>query len=289
MRRVHSLLICLTLALSALLISGTASAYTPAEGLAAPGSSKVCDIDYGLKRWGYASARISYPCGLDRKAPAITLTGGFTNLKEQMYWLANHLTSHGYIVITMTPYNIFGEPTVWKHAHLAGVEELLDQNDSWWSPIRGRVDLNRLGVMGYSNGGGGALLAAGELGDALKTVTALAPNITNEQPKYYNLGGPIQIVTGARDLVTPPSSVGSIYDSLPIGLSRNLSELRYMTHLDWVGIGLSNTPKNRAKILITAWLNLQMRDQDRFEDWFDGDIHDQHRAEDWFTRYDYRR
>lgn len=279
----------LALLLSAMLLTNTAAAYTPAEGLAAPGDSRVCSFDKGLKRWGYASARISYPCGLSRKAPALTLTGGYTNIKEQMFWLADHLTSHGYIIITITPYNVFGEPTVWKHAHLAGIEELLDQSETWWSPIRGRVNLQELGVMGYSNGGGGALLAAGELGDAIKTVTALAPNIESEEPKYYNISAQTQIVSGARDLVARPSSVGSYYDSLPINISRNLSMLRYMTHLDWVGIGLFETPKNRARILITAWLNLEMRDDRAFEDWFRGNRHDDHLAEDWFTRYDYRR
>lgn len=278
----------LALLLAALFLTSTAMAYTPEEGLAAPGDSKVCSFGHGLKRWGYASARISFPCGLNQTAPAITLTGGYTNIKEQMYWLANHLTSHGYIVIAITPYNVLGEPTVWKHAHLAGIEELLDQNDAWWSPIRDRVDLKQLGVMGYSNGGGGALLAAGELGYGIKTVTALAPNIESEEPKYYNIGAQTQIVGGSRDLVSRPSAVGSYYESLPTGISRNLSMLRYMTHLDWVGIGLSKTPKNRAKILITAWLNLKMRDKKAFEDWFIGDNHDDHLAEDWFTRFDYR-
>lgn len=289
MKTLHHVFGGLALLLSAMLLASTAMAYTPATGLAAPGSSKVCDFDYGLKRWGYASARVSFPCGLTKKAPAVTLTGGYTNIKEQMFWLADHLSSHGYIVIAITPYNVFGEPTVWKHAHLAGIEELLAQNETWWSPIRDRVNLKQLGIVGYSNGGGGALLAAGELGDTLKTVTALAPNIASEQPKYDNIDAQTQIVTGASDRVSTPSAVGSYYESLPIDIGRNLSELRYMTHLDWVGIGLSKTPKNRAKILITAWLNLQMREEQAFVEWFNGSQHDEHLAEDWFTRYDYQR
>lgn len=288
MKRIHYWFTASSLLLSALLLSSVAVADTPAKDLAAPGESQVCTIHKGLKRWGYASARISYPCGLSEKVPAVTLTGGFVNIKEQMYWLADHLTSHGYIVIAITPYNILGDPTVWKHAHMAGIRELQVQNRTWWSPVRGKVNQEQLGVMGYSNGGGGALLAAGELGDTLKTVTALAPNIGDEQPQFDNISAQTQIISGALDEVTLPSSVGSYYDSLPVDISRNLSVLRGLSHLEWVGFGDFQTPRTQAKILITAWLNLQMRDDPAFGDWFSGEQHNHHLAEDWFTRYDYQ-
>lgn len=272
--------------LAGLLITATASAYTPAEGLAARGDAPVCDFGYGLSRWGYGSARVSYPCGLDSEAPAITLTGGYTNVKEQMYWLADHLTSHGYIVISITPYNIFGTPTVWKHAHRAGIRELLAQDGTWWSPIRNRVDRDKLGVMGFSMGGGGALLAAGELGDSIRSVTALAPYVEDERPFYANISANAQVIGGSWDQTSRASAVASYYESLPADIPRNLSIMRYMTHIDWVGF--PSSLKNRAKIMITAWLNRHLDGEKKYEAWFDGRIHDRHLAEDWFTRFDYQ-
>src|SRR5690606_22319785 len=85
----------------------------------APGSSggqSVCNYSTGLTSLSYSSARVSYPCNLSGTAPATTLTGGFTNTKEDMYWLANHLSSHGFIVITITPNNILGTPLNWETA-----------------------------------------------------------------------------------------------------------------------------------------------------------------------------
>lgn len=55
-----------------------------------------------------------------------------------------------------------------------------------------------------------------------------------------------------------------------------------------MGIALTKTPKDRAKLLITAWLHLQMRGEQEFESWFNGEEHMQHLAEDWFSRIEYQ-
>lgn len=71
------------------------------------GSYSECAYSSGLSDSGYGSARVFYPCETaDGPFAATTLTGGFTNTKEQMYWLAEHLVTHGYIVIAITPTNI---------------------------------------------------------------------------------------------------------------------------------------------------------------------------------------
>ena len=272
-----------------LILASTAQAgvYTRAEGLAARGESSVCTSTAGLWRWGYQSARLSWPCGLKNKAAAITLTGGYTNIKEQMYWLADHLTSHGYVVLTITPYNIFGSPPVWESAHKAGIEELLKQNRTWYSPVRNRIDTERLGMMGYSMGGGGALLAAGELGDTVKAVVGLSPFLDRKQPFYANISASTLLIGGSLDFTALPNAVASYYETLPADTSRALAIIRYLNHLDWVGF--PSSMKNRGKILSTAWLNRHLKGDTRFDDWFDGAIHDQHVAEDWYSRYQYSR
>src|SRR5690606_20431916 len=86
----------LALGLSLMAFGTAASANAPGSD----GPNRVCSYTSGLSDRGYASARVSYPCGLPNASyAATTLTGGFTNTKEDMYWLADHLTSHGYIVI----------------------------------------------------------------------------------------------------------------------------------------------------------------------------------------------
>ena len=281
------------LLLAALLIASFNSAHawsiTPAEGLAAPGGDSVCSYTWGLSRWGYNSARVSYPCGLRERAPAVTLTGGYTNIKEQMYWLADHLTSHGFIVITITPWNIFGTPTVWEDAHKAGYAELLDQDGTWWSPIRNRVDRNNIGLMGYSMGGGGALLAAADLGDRVQVVAGLSPYLDRVQPDYSRISAAGLMLGGSLDFTATPSAVHSYYQQLPADTSATVGILRGLNHVDWVNLlGSGGTIKNRARILTTAWLKLQLAGDKSVSDVFEGARHNQHLAEDWYTLYQYR-
>ena len=278
------LLICVPLSFGA--AAHAFSSGTPATGLAGSGSESVCSYRSGLLRWGYSSARVSYPCGMRGKAPALTLTGGYTNIKEQMYWLSDHLTSHGYIVITITPYNIFGTPPVWEAAHKAGVAELKDQNRSWFSPIRGRVDTNRIGMVGYSMGGGGALLAAADLGAEVKAVAGLSPYLDWREPAYSNIQASTLMIGGSLDFVATPSAINSYYQQLNPDLPRAQAILRGLNHLDWVGF--SSSIKNRAKTLITAWLNLELKNNPEMRDYFDGAAHQQQLADDWFTFHDYR-
>lgn len=262
---------------------------TPATGLAAPGPDSVCSYSWGLARWGYASARVSYPCGLRQRAPAVTLTGGYTNIKEQMYWLADHLTSHGFIVIAITPYNILGTPPVWEDAHKAGYAELLQEDRSWWSPLRGRVDHSRMGMVGYSMGGGGALLAAGDLGDNVKAVIGMSPYLDFRQPHWEAISAASLLLGGSLDFTATPSAVRGYGQRLPASTTSATAILRGLTHIDWPNlIGSGGTMKNRGRILMTAWLKLQLNGDNSVSDVFDGQRHNQHLAEDWFTFYSYR-
>lgn len=262
---------------------------TPAQGLAAPGPDSVCSYKWGLARWGYASARVSYPCGLRHRAPAVTVTGGLTNIKEQMYWLSDHLTSHGFIVITITPYNVLGTPPVWEDAHKAGFAELLSEDRTWWSPIRGRVDRNRMGMVGYSMGGGGALLAASDMGGQVKSVIGMSPFLDTQQPDYERISAATLMLGGSLDFVSTPDSVRSYFQRLPADTAKAIGILRGLNHLDWANlIGGGGTMKNRGRILMTAWLKLQLNGDSSVADVFDGQRHNQHLAEDWFTFYSYR-
>ena len=262
---------------------------TPATGLAAPGEDAVCSYSWGLARWGYASARISYPCGLRERAPAVTLTGGYTNIKEQMYWLADHLTSHGFIVITITPYNIFGTPPVWEDAHKAGYRELLAQDSSWWSPLRNRVDRNQMGLLGYSMGGGGALLAAADLGERVKAVGGLSPYLDYRSPDYSEISAATLLLGGSLDFTATPGAVHSYYQQLPTNTTAAIGILRGLNHLDWANlIGSGGSMKNRGRILVTAWLKLQLGGDQTVRDVFDGTRHQQHLSEDWYTLFQLR-
>lgn len=259
-----------------------------AVGIGADGDYEICSYTSNLADDNYASARLSYPCDLsDGPYPATTLTGGFTNTKEQMYWLADHLTSHGYIVIAITPDNILGSPLVWRRAHLAGFARLETENNRDGSLVAGQVDVDQRAIMGFSMGGGGTLLAAGELGEGFATAIALAPWLGGLSPDYMNISEPVMVLGSADDTLSPASTVGSYYESLPVDIRRALAIYRDSDHFEWYGSG-DEQQKTRFKILVTAWMNWIMKGDPEARIYLDGSEHMRHMAEDWFTRYDFQ-
>jgi dienelactone hydrolase len=280
---------CLTLG-AGLMLASTGLQAAPQDP-SINGTDSICSYTNNISSWGYQSARVSYPCGLkNANYPATTLTGGFINTKDQMYWLADHLTSQGFIVITMTPTNIFGTPPTWATAHKAGITTLKNEMSRSRSPIRGKVDLSKLGVMGFSMGGGGALLAAGELKTQIKTAVPLAPFLTATQPNYPAITAKTFVMAGASDTTANPSSVASYYQTLPNAITRALATYRGATHLDWIGSG-NKARQARFKTMITSWLKVHLVGDSAYATYLDVDgvEHKKQIAADWYTRYEYKK
>ena len=266
------------LALSASALAG------PAPGT--NGGERVSDYSLGLSSLSYQSARVSYPCNLSGKAPATTLTGGYTNTKEDMYWLADHLSSHGYIVITMTPNNNLGLPPGWATAHKGGIDKLKSENSRLGSAIRNKVDTSKLGIMGFSMGGGGTLLAAGDLGSQIKTAVPLAPWLGVSIPSYRNIKAKTLVISGASDTVAFPGTIAGYYNNLP-AITKGLAEVRGASHLDWFGITASSSQQTRFKTLTTAWLKTYLTGDTSYQTYFNGTEHQKNVSAGWYTQYKY--
>ncbi len=250
------------------------------------GAAEVCAYTSGLGDLGYASARVTYPCDLAPSAPATTLTGGFTNTKEQMTWLSEHLSSHGFIVMTMTPTHRFSEPAVWAKAHIAGFHKLAAENTRSDSPLRGKVDLSKRAIMGFSMGGGGALLAAETLAGANTATVALAP--------YLSSASPLQSVFDAQQV--PTLILGSELDELVKDAATHYSRLPNIEkglaifaeagHFDWYGRRHLDT-KKKFRTLVTAFLEVQLKGNTAADSYLDahGAEHLEHLDAGWFSQY----
>jgi hypothetical protein len=244
-----------------------------------------CTYTSNLSDSGYSAAMVYYPCETPSGPFAgTTLTGGYLNNYSDMSWVADHVVTHGFIVIAMTPNNNRGNNPEWTTAHKAGIAKLKSENTRAASPIYGIVDTANLQIMGYSKGGGGALLAAASLGTQVKSTQAMAPYMDSSS---YNLSGIRSntiCYTGTSDSVASPSKVVSMYNSLPDSIQRTLGYFNGFSHLTWINSG-SSGDHTKALVYITSWMKYYLEGDSGYETYLYGDEHDNHMDADWF--YDY--
>ncbi|MDG4820576.1 ricin-type beta-trefoil lectin domain protein [Asanoa sp. WMMD1127] len=159
--------------------------------------------------YGFNGGRIYYPTDTSQGTfGAIAISPGYTALfSAELAWMGPWLASHGFVVIGIETNSRNDFDTARGTQLLAALDYLTQQ-----SPVRDRVDPNRLAVSGHSMGGGGALSAAIRR-PSLKAVVGIAPyspssNLANDRV-------PTMIFAGQADTVVTPSYATGLYNSLP--------------------------------------------------------------------------
>ena len=158
---------------------------------------------------GFNGGMIYYPTDTSQGTfGGIAISPGYTALfSVELAWMGPWLASHGFVVIGIETNSRNDFDTARGTQLLAALDYLTQQ-----SPVRTRVDPNRLAVSGHSMGGGGALSAAIRR-PSLKATVGIAPfspssNLANDRV-------PTLVFAGQADTVVTPSSVTTLYNSLP--------------------------------------------------------------------------
>ncbi len=216
---------------------------------------------------GYKSAIIYYPSeSTGNLLPAITLSGGFTNVKEQMSWLGQHLASHGLVTIVFTPTsNTVGDAQIWANGHKASLETLVKEQSLASSPLYGRINLKRMGVSGYSYGGAGAILAANQKPD----LVAAAVPLCAYQPARPTSPIPYLFVTGTADSVASPAAILRVYNSTSTGQPKAFARFNGVSHFDIINGGRYHESIARY---VTAWSLRFLADNLDYSVYLNGDI-----------------
>ncbi|PZG18712.1 lipase [Micromonospora craterilacus] len=159
--------------------------------------------------YGFNGGRIYYPTDTSQGTfGAIAISPGYTALfSAELAWMGPWLASHGFVVIGIETNSRNDFDTARGTQLLAALDYLTQQ-----SPVRDRVDPNRLAVSGHSMGGGGALSAAMRR-SSLKAVVGITPyspssNLANDRV-------PTMIISGQADTVVTPSYALGLYNSIP--------------------------------------------------------------------------
>ena len=189
----------------------------------------VCSVELTVRNTD--SATLFYPCHINKPLPATTLTSGYSAKHWVLNWMSELMVENDFIVLALTPIDIFGKNTGWQDAHLSGIAELEKINGEG-GLLYQKIDLNRLQVCGHSKGGGGALLAANILGNKIKSTIVMAP--WHEQFTHLNgIKSATLLQAAEKDVYVTQEMAETEFNLLPDNIHKAYFEYQTAHHFSW--------------------------------------------------------
>lgn len=175
---------------------------------------------------GFGKYVLYYPAELestDKTWPVVVVANGSGCKASKYPALFEHLASWGFIVIgTEEEYDWNGFASEMCVRHLIRLNEIEIVNDKD-NPLRGKIDLDNVGITGHSQGAVGVInaITAQEHKDIFKVAVSLSP--TNKELAHNlewdydssKISAPILIMGGDNDWVATKEQFKSIYDDIP--------------------------------------------------------------------------
>jgi predicted dienelactone hydrolase len=178
--------------------------------------------------------RIYYPKAAATKLPVIIFSHGLGGSRDGYAYLGKYWAAHGFISVHLTHHGSDTEALLGdgmdnlrqRAQNLAmdpmnavnrckdvsfAIDELNDANENEKSPLKGMIDLSRIGMAGHSFGANTTMLIAGEMtrtgksfaDNRVKCAIALSPPVAVPKSMYdkaYSaVNIPLFVITGTRD------------------------------------------------------------------------------------------
>lgn len=213
----------------------------------------------------YGDATIYYPLDAQGLLGGVAIAPGFTERQRHINWWGSRLATHGYAVIVLDTNDPRDRPEVRAQALMAAVSTLRAEGERRGSPLFGRIDAERMAVMGHSMGGGGALLAANAYSEEL---SAAIP-FTSWQPEgnFSDIRIPTLVIAAEADDIAPVAEhAWPHYLSIPAGTQKAFVELEDADH--FIANSTATTMHSVIGRYGIAWLKLHMDGDERYRRFF---------------------
>ena len=217
---------------------------------------------------GFGGGTIDYPTGTTGTMGAVVVIPGFVSAESSIDWWGPKLASYGFVVMTMDTNTGFDQPPSRARQINNALDYLVSQNSRSSSPVRGMIDTNRLGVIGWSMGGGGTLRVASE--GRIKAAIPLAPWDTTS---YYasRSQAPTLIFACESDVIAPVFQHASpFYNSLPSSIDKAFVEINGGSHYCGNGGSIYNDVLSRFGV---SWMKLHLDEDNRYKQFLCGPNH----------------
>jgi dienelactone hydrolase len=202
--------------------------------------------------YGFNGGTIYYPTDTSLGTwGAVAIVPGYTALfANEEAWMGPWLASFGFVVIGIETNSRTDYDTQRGTELLAALNYLTTQ-----SPVRDRVDANRLGVIGHSMGGGGVVYAT-EHQPSLKGAVALAPFSPSQSMATDTV--PTMVMGGQNDTVVTPSYLAGLYATLPASTQSDFLQIAGADHVYY-------THPNPVEMrILIPWLKTFLDDDTRY-------------------------
>jgi dienelactone hydrolase len=201
---------------------------------------------------GFNGGMIYYPTDTSLGTwGALAIVPGYTALfANEEAWMGPWLASFGFVVIGVETNSRTDFDTARGTQLLAALDYLTTK-----SPVRDRVDPNRLSVLGHSMGGGGVVYAT-EHRPSLKAAVALAPFSPSQNLSTDTV--PTMVIGGQNDTVVTPSYVDSLYATMPASTPSDFAQIAGADHVYYTH------PNNVEMKLLIPWLKIFVDDDTRY-------------------------
>lgn len=215
----------------------------------------------------FGDATIYYPLDTGRPVGGVAVAPGFTERQRHINWWGPRLASHGFAVIILDTNTPRDMPDLRGDALIAGVRTLKAENSRRGSPLAGRIDVNKMAIMGRSMGGGATLIAANNHSDEIQAAIPFTP----WQPAgdFSNITVPTLVIAGSADRIAAVDEhAWPHYQTIPHSTTRVYMEIDGGDHF----LANSNGPDlamiGRYGI---AWLKLYLDGDERYRRFIFGD------------------
>ncbi|MFW5823707.1 MAG: alpha/beta hydrolase family protein [Marinobacter sp.] len=218
---------------------------------------------------GFGGGTVHYPTDAEGTMAAVVVIPGFVSAESSIEWWGPKLASHGFVVMTIDTNSGFDQPGSRATQINNALDYLVEENDSSTSPVSGMIDPGRLGVIGWSMGGGGTLRVASE--GRIQAAIPLAPWDSSSY-RFRDIETPTMIIACESDIVAPVRShADPFYDALPDSTDKAFVEMNNGDHYCGNGDNSYNDELSRFGI---SWMKLHLDQDERYDQFLCGPDHE---------------
>jgi dienelactone hydrolase len=216
----------------------------------------------------FADATIYYPLNTRQPIGGVAVAPGFTERQRHINWWGPRLASHGYAVLVLDTNDPRERPDVRADALMAAVASLRAENNRDSSPLYGRIDVNKMAIMGHSMGGGGVLLAANAHSDLIQAAIPFTP--WQPEADFSAVTVPTLVIAGSADRIAAVDQHAWLhFQSIPETTAKVYLEIDGGDHF------IANSGQHRDKATMgrfaIAWLKLYLDGDDRYGEYIYGE------------------